>query len=89
MGTEVKAEAPGRAEMESRNLAAETKPHVQSWELRKDCLSWAQKTEGKTVHPQALGCSLEKVTAGNQNPQSHQSMGLESDQTPRAKACSK
>lgn len=31
---------------------AETKPPAQSWELRKDCLSWAQKTEGgkKSIH---------------------------------------
>ena len=64
---------------------AETKLPAQSWELRKDCLSWAQKTEEGKNPSTNLGIQLGK---SHQNSRSHWSMGMDSDQTSRVKACS-
>ena len=64
---------------------AETKPPAQSWELRKDCLSWTQKTEVEKNPSTHLSIQLGK---SHQNSQSHWSLGLDSDQTSSVKACS-
>lgn len=63
---------------------AETKPPAQSWELRKDSLLGTEDRGGKNP-PTHLGIQLGK---SHQNSQSHWSMGLDSDQTSRVKACS-
>ena len=82
MGTEVKAEA-------QEQQGAVTKPPCPKLGAEKGLSPLSREdggwVEGWRVHPQALGCSLEKVTAGNQNLQDHQSMGLDSDQTSGAK----